>query len=401
MSVRALSFLPGALGSTERSARPLRGDLTRRTGVTRRSDAVLFGAIVVLMLVGLLSVFTSSAAISLDRFGTPHHYVLRHAAHLVVGGLALVAAWKVDYRALDRSGVVHVLWLVTVLLLVATLFSEPIGGARRWVRMGALSFQPSELAKVAVVLVSAFQLSRRHDRLGDPWRGVLPPLLLVGQLGILVAIQPDFGTAAAIVLFFALMAFVAGTPLRVMLAYGATSALLLGLALIQEPYRLERLRAFIDPELDPLGANFQLRQSLIAIGTGGLLGRSHDGILGTGLGCSLQKLFYLPEAHTDFVFSVLSEELGFIGGLAILALYVVVLVRGLRIAARAPDAFGTLIATGATALISFQALVNVAVVAGLVPTKGIPLPFLSAGGSSLLASSLAAGLLLGVSRHVE
>jgi cell division protein FtsW len=362
-------------------------------------DRALFGVLFVLMLLGILLVQTTSGPVSLDRFGTPSHYVVRHLLHLVVGTAALAALWRLDYRRLDDTRVVHGLWAIVLALLVACYYADPAGGARRWVRLGGLSFQPSELAKLAVVLAGAFQLSRRADRLDDPWRGLLPPLVITGQVAVLVALQPDFGTAAELLTLLLLLALVAGTPWRVLGGFGLAGCAVMGAYLIQEPYRLGRLQAFLTPGADPLGSGFQLRQSLIALGTGGWLGRSHDGLLGTGLGTSIQKLFFLPEPHTDFPFAVLGEELGLLGTLGVVALFGAVLVVGFRIAASATTAFGTLLATGATAMLSCQALLNVAVVVGLLPTKGVALPFLSAGGSSLVASCCAAGLLLSVARH--
>ena len=366
----------------------------------RGADArVLFALVIVLLALGCLTVYTSSAPLSLDRFGTPHHYVARHLLHLVAGVSVMGLLWRLDYRRLDRAAIVNTMWVIALVLLVACLFEAPAGGARRWIRLGALSFQPSELAKLAVVFAASFQLSRRADRLADTWNGLLPPALLCGQLAVLVALQPDFGTATMLILLLGLVALVAGTPWRVLALHGAVSAGALALFLVQEPYRLARLRTFLDPDADPLGAGFQLRQSLIALGTGGFIGRSHDGLMGTGLGCSLQKLFYLPEPHTDFVFSVLGEELGLLGTLSVVALFVGVLVMGLRIAGSATTSFGTLLATGCTGIMAMQALLNVLVVTGLAPTKGVPLPFLSAGGTSLVVSCAAAGIVLSVARH--
>lgn len=393
----ARAFLAGNLGASAGEAAVRPHAASARRGPS--AEHALFACVLALAAIGSLAVYTASAPISLDRFGTPHHYVLRHALHLVVGACALVLLWRTDYRKLDRGVVVHALWAIVLVLLVACLFEAPSGGARRWIRAGALSFQPSELAKLAVVLVAAFQLSRRADRLGDPVKGMLPPALLCGWLSVLVALQPDFGTSAILVMLFGLLALVAGTPWRMLAAGGGVAAVTLGLYLVQEPYRVARLQTFLDPGADPLGAGFQLRQSLIALGTGGIVGRSHDGLLGTGLGTSLQKLFFLPEPHTDFVFSVLGEELGLAGTLTVVALFAAVLVLGFRIAADCQGGFGRLVAAGATGMLSLQALVNVLVVTGLLPTKGVPLPFLSAGGSSLLVSCAAAGLLLSVARH--
>lgn len=373
--------------------------LGRTVDARPAGDVVLFGCVAALLVMGLAMVYSASAAISLDRFGTPHHYFVRHLWHLAIACGALVAAWALDYRKLDRSIVVHGLWALLVVLLVMTFFQPEVGGARRWIRLAGFSLQPSEFAKIGVVLVGAFQLARRHGRLDDPWRGVLPPLVLASWLALLTALQPDFGTAAMLLGLLGLLAFVAGTPWKLMLRCGGAAGALLALYLVQEPYRLLRLKAYLDPAFDPQGANFQLRQALIALGTGGLFGRSNEGLLGTGLGCSLQKLFFLPEAHTDFVYAVLGEELGLAGTLTVLGLFALLLYRGFRVAAQATTAFGTLLAAGCTALIGVQALVNMMVVVGLLPTKGIPLPFLSAGGSSLVVSALGAGLLLSVSRH--
>ena len=363
------------------------------------SDVVLFTCVAALLVAGLAMVYSASAAISLDRFGTPHHYFVRHLWHLGAALIALVAAWGLDYRKLDRSVIVHGSWVLLVALLVMTYFQPEVGGARRWIHVAGFSFQPSEFAKLGVILVGSFQLARRHDRLDDPWRGAFPPLLLVAQLALLTALQPDFGTSAMLLGLLGLLAFVAGTPWKLMLRCGGVALSVLAIYLVQEPYRILRLKAFIDPAFDPQGANFQLRQALIALGTGGLFGRSTEGLLGTGLGCSLQKLFFLPEAHTDFVYAVLGEELGLAGTLTVLVLFCVLIYRGFRVAAGASTAFGTLLATGCTAMIGVQALVNMMIVVGLAPTKGIPLPFLSAGGSSLVVSAAAAGLLLSVSRH--
>ncbi|MEM7245678.1 MAG: putative lipid II flippase FtsW [Acidobacteriota bacterium] len=363
-------------------------------------DPWIFGVLVALLLLGVLMVYSSSTAVSLDRHGTPHHFLLKHCAGLVVGLIAMVGLWRLPYRLLDSSAIVHGLWGSCTLMLAFTLTQPEVSGASRWIRWHGLSLQPSELAKIAVILLCAFQLSRRADRLDDPWRGLAPPVLLVGQLAFLVALQPDFGTTAMLVLLLVVACFLAGTPWSLLFKLAGGAVAVLGVYMIQEPYRWVRLRAFVEPSFDPLGANFQLRQALIAIGTGGLVGRSHEGLVGTGFGCSLQKLFFLPEPHTDFVFAVIGEELGLFGTLLVLVLHGTLLLRGLHVAAMAPDLFGGLVAAGSACVIGLQALVNIMVVVGLLPTKGIPLPFLSAGGSSLLVSCMAGGLLLSVSRHV-
>jgi cell division protein FtsW len=266
-----------------------------------------------------------------------------------------------------------------------------MSGAHRWIPLGPLRFQPSEFAKLFTVVFMAHVLSRKEDQVNDPWTVSLPCFVVVGTLAFLVFIEPDMGSAVMLVAVACLMIFVAGLSWRAIAALGSLGLLAFVAGVLAKDYRLMRLKAFLDPSADALGSSFQLNQSLIAIGSGGLTG--------TGLGQGQQKAFFLPAVHTDFIFSVIGEELGLIGTAALLAAFLLIFWRGMRTSFRAPDRFGFYLALGITNLLVLQALINMGVCLGLLPTKGLPLPFISYGGSSLLASMAATGLLLNISQH--
>ena len=264
----------------------------------------------------------------------------------------------------------------------------------RWIRIGPLSLQPAELSKPVFVLFLADQLSRKAGRLAE-WRSaVLPCLCVLGILSLLIALEPDAGTPVLLLLLFGALLFLGGVPKRIVLLLGGAALLLLAAYTVSADYRMERLLAFLHPGSDPRGAGYQVHQSLIAVGSGGIAGSSRDGLLGTGLGAGMQKLFYLPYPHTDFIFAVVGEELGLLGTSAVVALFSLVLWRGFRAAFRAEDSFGILFGSGLTILLVGQALLNMGVVLDLLPTKGFPLPFLSYGGTSLVVSAASAGFLL-------
>ena len=264
------------------------------------------------------------------------------------------------------------------------------GGARRWIGFGPFSLQPSEFAKTVVVLYLAHSLARKRDRMGDFTVGVLPHLVVVGVCVLLVAAQPDFGTAVILVLVLVFMLWGGGARPAHLIGLVLAAAPVVGVALVHAPYRWRRILAFLDPWRYSQDIAFQLVQSLIAFGSGG--------ITGVGLGESQQKMFFLPEAHTDFIFSLIGEELGVCGALLVLALFAVVGVRGFRIALRHPDSFGSMLAFGVTLVILLEAVVNVGVVMGLLPTKGLALPFLSYGGSALISTLVQIGILASLSR---
>jgi cell division protein FtsW len=355
------------------------------------SDKVLFASLVVLSLFGCVMIYSASAVSAGETSGNPYRYLVKQVAALAVGGLAAFFVCRTDYRRLARPWVVYGAYGAALALAAAALFRPPINAARRWITFGPLMLQPSELLKIALVLVLASQLSRKVQKTGSAEGAVVPCLVLTGVAAALVLLEPDMGTAVCYVLLCAAVLWVAGARARVFL-FGAAGLLPLAAAFaLSADYRRARLLSFLRPEADPLGAGFQALQSLIAVGAGGWTGN--------GLGGSRQKLFFLPYPHTDFIFAIVGEELGLIGALAVVAAFAVLAWRGLRAARRAPDPFAAFLAAGATAMLVVQAAINVSVVLALVPTKGIPLPFVSYGGSSLVASWIAGALILNVSQH--
>ena len=336
-------------------------------------------------------VYSASAVVALERFQQPYLFLTKQALWSVLGLAVLGVAMRVDYRTYRNEAFIWCLLGAVVLMLIAVLFSAPVNGTRRWFGIGGLGIQPSELAKVACVFFTALMLERRMHRIDDLSYSLLPIGLIVGLVFALILLQPDFGTSISLALIVAVMVFAAGLHYRYFVGLALVAMPAIYLVLVAAPYRRRRLLAFWDPWADPLGDGFQIIQSLVAVGTGGLLGR--------GLMAGVQKLFYLPEPHTDFIYAVISEELGLAGATAILLCFCVIAWRGLRISARAEDTFGSFVALGLTTMIVAQALVNISVVLGLMPTKGIPLPLVSFGGSSLLINLLGMGVLLNISQH--
>ena len=355
-------------------------------------DMLLFGAALVLVSIGVVMVYSASAILAADRFGDPHYFLKRQLFWALLGLGGLWAALAVDYRVLERVALplLGVAALLLVLVLVPA-FGQAINGTRRWLRVGGVSFQPVELAKLAFVIYLARFLGRRGEAVQDFWGGAVPPALIGGGLAVLVLRQPDLGNSLTLLALAFTLLFLAGARPRHLLVLAAPALPLLAVAVYLAPYRWRRILAFLNPESDPRGSGFQIIQSFLAIGSGGLLGR--------GLGGSKQKLFYLPEPHTDFVFAVIAEELGLIGGVAVVALFMVLIWRGLRAGLRAPDRFGAYLALGLTTMLATEALVNLGVVTGSLPTKGLPLPFVSFGGSALFMTLLSTGILLNISQH--
>ncbi len=357
-------------------------------------DGWLFGVAVVLLSIGVVMVYSASAIVAADRFNDPYFFLKKQLFWALLGAGCLWLMLRLDYRRLE--GWVLPLLAVAGALLVLVLIppiGQAINGTRRWIRLGPVSFQPAELAKLALVVYLAAFLAKKRDALGDFRRGLLPPLAVAGALAALVLAQPDLGNCLTLLaLTFALL-FLAGGRVAHLGLVLAPAVPLLALAIWAAPYRLRRITAFVDPWADPRGSGFQIIQSWLAFGNGGLLGQ--------GIGASKQKLFYLPESHTDFIFAIIGEELGFVGAAAIVGLFVVLIWRGLRIGLRAPEPFGAYLALGITVLIATQTLVNLGVVTGLLPTKGLPLPFLSFGGSALLVTMLSTGVLLNISQQAD
>lgn len=352
---------------------------------------ILFGVTLALLVIGIITVFSASYTTALQSFGDPFYYVKRQLLWAVLGIIAMTVMMNTDYRLLRRWSLAGLVAVIVLLGLVLVIGSEA-GGGRRWIRLGPLSFQPSELAKVALVNFLAAFAAAEGGRVRR-FLGFLFPMSVVGLVFVLILAERDFGTAVAVGLNAATLLFAAGANLGHLALVGVAAIPAMVLLVYLEPYRMRRITSFFNPWADPLGAGWNIIQSLYAIGSGGLFG--------LGLGAGRQKFAYLPEQHTDFIFAVLSEELGFIGSATVVALFCAFAWRGYRIALHAPDVFGSLLATGITSMIVLQALINIGVVTGSMPVTGITLPLISSGGSSLLVSLAAIGILLNVSRSVK
>ncbi|HXW85415.1 MAG TPA: putative lipid II flippase FtsW [Candidatus Binataceae bacterium] len=358
----------------------------------RRTDPWLWLPATGLLLIGLLMVLNTTYFLALDKTGDGFHYFKLHLAHVAIGLAALLVLSQLSLRGLRRIAMPLAIVSALMLLLVYVPgLGLMRGGARRWLRLGPAILEPSEFVKFALVFFLADFLSRRLNRMREFAEGALPAMLLVAPIALLVLKQPDFGSTAMIAALLFAMLYAAGAGLKPLLGAGAAAAALLAVEMIAKSYRMRRISAFLDPWSTARGAGFQLIQSYVALGGGGGWG--------VGLGASRQKMFYLPQAHTDFIFAVVGEELGIAGACLVMALFCVILIRGMRIAHEEPDPFASLLAVGLTALLSLQALINIAVVIGMIPTKGLPLPFLSYGGTAIMVSMAALGALLALGRR--
>ncbi len=372
-------------------ARPQAG----RRSMARKlqSDKWLFLATLALICASVVMVYSASALVALERFQQPYLFVTRQLMWAAVGVAVLSIVMRIDYRAYRNDRLIWVLLGVVGFMLIAVLFSRPINGTRRWFGIGGFGIQPSELAKLAAIMFTALVLERRRHRINELGYSLVPIGLIVGVLTGLILLEPDFGTAVSLLAVIAVMVFAAGISYRYLLGAGLLMLPALYVIMMQADYRRRRLLTFMDPWADPLGDGFQIIQSLIAVGTGGVFGK--------GLMSGVQKLFYLPEPHTDFIFAVISEETGLLGASMVVLCFCVIAWRGLRTAMRAPDSFGAFLALGITMMLVLQAFVNISVVLGLMPTKGIPLPLVSNGGSSMLINLLGVGVLLNISQHAQ
>lgn len=356
-------------------------------------DGWLFTVTLLLVFIGLVMVFSASAVMAKERYGSGYFFLLRQLGWATAGLLAMVAAMKVDYRRYRHPAVVFTLLGATTLLLISVFFLDRSHHTHRWIHLAGFSFQPSEMAKPALILFLAYFLADKTKTITD-WRTTILPAALPTMVFIsLIVFQPDLGTAIACAAITVCVLFVAGMEVRY-LGYALLASLLpLYFLIFHVAYRRARILAFLDPYADPQGKGFHIIQSLIAVSTGG--------ITGTGLMEGKQKLFYLPEPHTDFIFAVTAEELGLLGSLIVVLLFSIFLWRGIRTAVRTRENFGRFLAVGITSMVVVQAFINMSVVLGLMPTKGIPLPFVSYGGSSLFLTLACVGVLLNVSKQVE
>jgi len=358
-----------------------------------KSDKLLFTATVLLVCTSVVMVYSASAFVAMETYQDPYLYLFKQGTWALLGLALVPVMMRIDYRTYRQPAVIWTGLAVVLVALVAVLFGHARNGANRWLAIGSLGIQPSELAKIVVILFIAALLERRMDRIDEPAYALLPIGIVLGVIVALILREPDLGTSVSIVVIAAVMIFAAGIDYRYVAAVVLAALPALYFLLAFSDYRWRRVMAFLNPWAVPLGDGFQMIQSMIAVGTGGITGR--------GLMAGVQKLFYLPEPHNDFIYAVIAEELGLIGASIVVACFCVITWRGLRASLRAPDRFGSFLALGLTTMVAFQAFFNISVVLGLLPTKGIPLPFVSYGGSSLLINLIGMGILLNVSQHAS
>ncbi len=353
-------------------------------------DGVILGVVIALTLTGLVMVFSASGVMAETRFRESTYFLQRQGIWLILGFLIMFLTARLDYGKWQALTPKILLGCAALLLLVLFIGTE-VNGARRWLHLSWFSIQPSELAKLAVVFYLAMYLAKPELRLNEWRNGFLPPVLVVGVISGLILIEPDFGSAVVMGTVMVGLLYLAGARFLHLFGLGLFLVPLMVGLVLRSPERLERLVSFWNPWADASGAGYQLVQSFVAL--------QHGGVFGVGLAQGRQKLLYLPEGHTDFVLALVGEELGLIGTTALLMLFAVLVIKGFRVAAQARDLYGRYLALGVTLLLGVQALINAGVVSGLLPTKGLTLPFVSYGGSSLLTSMLAIGLLLSVASH--
>ncbi len=357
-------------------------------------DLALLLITLALTVIGLVMLYSSSSIIAQERFGDSMYFLKKQILFFFVGLAVLILCKNLPYVVYRR--LVYIILGASLLSLIIVLLPEVghrVGGARRWLRFGPVSVQPAEFAKLALIMYVSYSLAKKKDLVKDFFVGYLPHALVSAVFIGLVVMQPDLGTAVTFAVLVFLLLFVAGVRFRFLLGTTLVFLPLLALAIVQKSYRWERLLAFLNPWRDPSDTSFQLLHSLLALGSGGPSG--------VGLGSGQQKLFYLPEPHTDFILAVIGEETGLVGVSLVIALYALLVYRGIKISLKAPDNFGTYLAFGLTLVIGLQALINCAVVMGMLPTKGLPLPLISYGGSSLITTMAALGILMNISSQAK
>ena len=356
-------------------------------------DKWLFAATVGLALFGVVMVYSASAVMAQRQNGNQFHYVVKQGIWTGIGFVVMLAAMQVDYKHLKNRRVVYGLLVLTTIMLLAVFGFPATNGAHRWIKLRRFSIQPSELAKPALVIFLAYFLERRAGEEGQFWTTFMPCAIVTSALAVLIVLEPDLGTAMMLGVIFVVVIYTAGARLKHLAVVAAPALLAVTGLLVFVPFRVQRLITFLDPWADPQGRGFQVVQSLIAVGSGGPNG--------LGFAQGKQKMLFLPFAHSDFIYAVVGEELGLVGALAVIAVFALFLWRGLRTSLLAPDRFGMLLALGLVTAIVMQALFNISVVLSMVPTKGIPLPFISYGGSSLVLTLAAVGVLLNISQQAS
>lgn len=358
----------------------------------KRVDFLLLIAIVILSLFGVIMIYSASYVWAEYKFDNPYKFVMTQGVFLVLGYVIMYITLKIPYtKYLSRANVIFGICFLLLVLVLIPGIGTVRNGSRSWFGIGSFGIQPSEFTKLGMIIFTSKYLSRNEKELRDIKRGVLPILIILMLVFGLIMLQPDFGTGVIIVISIVVLLFVSGVKMGFFVKIGFLGLLGVAGLIIVAPYRLKRILSFIDPWSDPLGSGFQIIQSLYAIGPGGLLG--------LGFGNSIQKHFYLPEPQTDFIFSIISEEFGFMGVVIVATLFLIIIYRGFRISKNCENRFGKYLAFGITFQLAFQTLLNLMVVVGLIPVTGVTLPFLSYGGSSLLITMLSMSILLNISKY--
>jgi cell division protein FtsW len=362
--------------------------------MVRKIRINLFTISAVLICVGVVMIYSSSSIYAWEKYHDDFFFLKRHIVFLAIGALLTFLIMIIDYRKLRKFA--RPLLLISLLLLVLVLIpgiGREVSGARRWFRFKFISFQPSELASMAIIIYLSDFLSRKGNVIKQFLKGFLPPMCVLGIAALLILMQPDLGTTMAIGIVVFVMLFIAGVRVSHLLSVILASLPMFYVLIFSVPYRRTRIMSFLNPWLDPKGSGFQIIQSQIALGSGG--------IFGVGLGHSKQKLFYLPAAHTDFIFSIIGEELGLFGTLGIIILFIIFIQQGLKIIKNTTDRFGYFLALGLVLMLTLKTVINIGVSCGALPTKGLPLPFISYGGSSLIFDMVSLGILINIARTGE
>ncbi len=354
----------------------------------------LFTVAVILICIGVVMIYSSSSIYAWERYRDGFFFLKRHLSFMLIGAILTFFFMSIDYHKLRQIS--RPLLIISIILLVLVLIpglGREVSGARRWFRFKFLSFQPSELASLAMIIYVADFISRKGNLIKTFLKGFLPPIAILGFCAGLIIIQPDLGSTVAIGVVVLVMLFVAGVRPIYILSLILSSLPALYLLIFHVAYRRARILAFLNPWADPKGSGFQIIQSQLALGSGGLFG--------VGLGHSKQKLFYLPAAHTDFIFSIIGEELGLLGTIGVIVLFIIFIQQGIKVVKNTPDKFGYFLALGLVTMIAFRAVINIGVSCGVLPTKGLPLPFISYGGSSFIFDMISVGVLVNIARTGE
>lgn len=360
----------------------------------RRFDPILFLSVMALLSLGIVMVYSSSSIVAMRKFHDGYYFLKRQLFFAAAGLSVMFLVSRIDYRIYQRYAYVLLggMFIALILVLLPHVGAD-IAGTRRWFRFGSLTVQPSEFMKLAIVIYIAHSLSKKGDKVKGFAVGIVPHMMVLGFTLLLLLLQPDFGTGMTIAAVVLIMLYAAGVRVRHILGPILLSLPAIYLLIFNVSYRRRRITAFMNPWDDPRNVGFQIVQSFLAFGSGG--------VLGTGLGDGRQKMFYLPEPFTDFIFSSIAEELGFVGVVLVISLFAAFVMRGIKVSFMHDDPFGRHLALGLTAMVGLQAFINMAVVMGLLPTKGLPLPFISYGGSSIVASLIGVGILLNLSSHAR